>query len=65
MVRPRQQKFKTSTLVHKPTQGPTQNNQFSTIEEEAQTQRLTHVEQNVDAVKATMERMEAALMHLV
>ena len=41
-----------------------QNNQLSTIEKEAQTQRLTHVEQNVDMVRATTKQMEAALMHL-
>ena len=41
-----------------------QNNQLSAIEEEAQTQQLTHVEQNIDVVRATMERVEASLMHL-
>ena len=43
MVRTRQQEFGTSALVHKTTQGSTQNNQLSTIEEEVQTQQLTHV----------------------
>ena len=64
MVRTHQQSSGTATPVHEPAQGLTQNNQLSTIEEEAQTQHLTHVEQNVDAVRATMERMEAATMHL-
>ena len=62
MVRTRQQEFRTSIPVHKPSQGPTQNNHLSTIEEE--TQQLTHVEENVDVLRATMERMEAAMMHL-
>ena len=57
MVRKCQQESKTSTPIHEPTQRPIHNNQLSTIKE-AQTQRLTHVEQNVDAVRATMERME-------
>ena len=64
MVRTRQQEFGTSAPTHEPTQGPMQNNHLSTIEEKAQTQRLTHVEKNVDAVRATMELMEATLMHL-
>ena len=55
MVRTRQQEFETSAPVHEPTQGPMQNNQLSTIEEEVQTQRLTHVKKNVDVVRATME----------
>ena len=59
-----QQESKTFTLVHEPTQGLMQNNQLSTIDEEAQTQQLTYVEQNIDAVRATMERMEITLMHL-
>ena len=42
-------------------QGPTQNNQLSIIEEEEHTQRLTHVKWDVDAVKATMGRIEATL----
>ena len=41
-----------------------QNNHLSTIKEEAQTQRQTYAKKNVDAVRATMERIEAALMHL-
>ena len=64
MVRTRQQESRTSALAHEPTQGPTQNNHLSTIKEEAQTERLMHVEKNVDAVRATMERMEVDLMHL-
>ena len=64
MVRTRQQEFKTSALAHGLTKGPTQNNHISTINVEAQTQWLTHVEKNVDVVSATMERVEAALMHL-
>ena len=64
MVRTHQQECGTPAKVHEPAQGLTQNKQLSTIKEEAQTQRLTHVEQNVDLVRATMERMEAALMHL-
>ena len=64
MVRTRQQKSKTSAPIHEPTQGPTHNNQFSTTDEEEQTQWLTHVEQNLDAIRATMDRMEAALMYL-
>ena len=64
MVRKRQQKSGTFTPVHELAQGPMQNNRLSTIEEEAQTRRLMHVEKNVDAVRASMERMEAALMHM-
>ena len=60
----RQQESGTSAPAHKLAQGPTQNNHLPTIEEEAQTQQLTHVKKNVNAVKATMERMEAALMPL-
>ena len=55
MVRARQQESGTSAPAHGPTQGPTQNNHLSTIEEEAQAQRLTHVKKNVDVVRATME----------
>ena len=64
MVRTCQQESGTSALVHEPAQGPMQNNHLSTIKEKAQTEWLTHVEKNVDVVRATMERMEAALMHL-
>ena len=64
MVRTRQQGSSTSAQAYEPAQGPTQNNHLSTIEEEAQTLRLTYVEKNVDAVRATVERMEATLMHL-
>ena len=64
MVRARQQNSETSAPIHKPTQGPMQNNQLSTIEEEAHAQWLTHVEQNEDVVRATVEQMEATLMHL-
>ena len=60
-----QQEFGTFPIAREPTQGPTQNNHLSTIEEEAQTQRLTHVEKNIDAFRATMEWMEAAVMHLI
>ena len=59
-----QQESETSTLAHKPTQEPTQNNHLSNIEEETQTQRLTHVKKNVGAVRATMERMKTTMMHL-
>ena len=41
-----------------------QNNQLSTIEEEAYAQWLTHVEQKEDVVRVTVEQMEATLMHL-
>ena len=64
MVRMHQQESENSAPVHEPTQGPMQNNQLLTIEEKAQTQRLTHVEQHVDVVRATMEQMEVALIHL-
>ena len=63
-LRTRQQESETSAPIHEPTQGLTHNNQFSAIKKEEQTHRLTHVKQNVDAVRATMERMEATLMHL-
>ena len=45
-------------------QGPTQNNQLSTIEEKEHTQRLTHVEWDVDTARATVEKIEATLVHL-
>ena len=64
MVRTRQQESETFAPTQQQAQGPTQNNHFSTIEEEAETQRLTHVEKNIDAVRAIMEWMDAALMHL-
>ena len=64
MVRTRQQESESSAPTHEPAQGPTQNNHLSTIEEETQTQQLMHVEKNVNAVRATMEQMEAAFMHL-
>ena len=64
MVRTRQQESETFAPVHEPTQGLMQNNQFSTTEEKAQRQRLTHIEQNIDAVRATMEQIEVALIHL-
>ena len=41
------------------------NNHLSTIEEDAQMLRLTRVEKNVVAVRATIERMEVVLMHLI
>ena len=55
MVRMCQQEYGTFAPVHEPGTRPTQNNQLSTIEEEAQTQQLTDVEQNVDAIRATMD----------
>ena len=50
IVRTCQQESGTFAPTHEPAQEPMQNNQLSTIEEEAQTQQLTHVEKNVDAV---------------
>ena len=53
-----------SALVQERVQGPTKNNQLSTIEEEEHAQRLTYVEQDVDAIRAIVERIEATLAHL-
>ena len=64
MLKMHQQGSRTPTPIHEQGQGPTQNNQFSIIEEDMQMQCLTHVEKNMDAVRATMARMEATLKHL-
>ena len=55
MEKTHQQMFGASVLGQEQVQGPTQNSQLSTIEEEEHTQRLTYVERDVDAVRATME----------
>ena len=65
MARTCQQIFGTSASVHEQVQEQTQNNQHSTVDEvEEHARRLTHVERNVDTVKAIVEQTEATMMHM-
>ena len=54
----------TSALAHEQVQEKTHNNQHSTVDEDEQARRLTHVERDVDMVRATAKQMETTLMHL-
>ena len=65
MEKTRQQISRASAPAQEQVQGLAQNNQLSTIEEEEHTQCLTHVEQDVNAARANVERIEATLVHLV
>ena len=47
-----------------PVQELTKNNELPTIEEEEYTQHLTNVERDMDVVRATLERIDAALVHI-
>ena len=59
-----QQMSGASAPTQEQVQGPTKNNQLSTIEEEEHPLRLTYVERDVDAVRATVEQIKVTLVHL-
>ena len=61
MARTHQQVFGTSTLANE----LTHNGRHSTIDEvEKHARRLYYIEQNVDMMWATMERVEAMMSHM-
>ena len=52
-------------MEHQQIQEQTQNNQHPTVNEAKEhAWRLTHVERNVDMVRAIVEHMEGILMHM-
>ena len=53
----------TSAPAYEQVQEQTQNNQYSTVDKDEHAWRLTHVERDIDVVRATVEQMEANLMH--
>ena len=65
MARKSQQISRTLAPIHEQAQEQTQNNKYSTVDKvEEHAQRQTHVEQNVDTVRATIKQMEATLMYM-